>query len=48
MGKLISQAWRLAALNLQRNRRRSLLSISIIAIAVLALNICRRLWSLYL
>ncbi len=34
MGKLISQAWRLAALNLQRNRRRSLLSISIIAIAV--------------
>ncbi|GIB93701.1 hypothetical protein VCSRO95_3464 [Vibrio cholerae] len=28
--------WRLAALNLQRNRRRSLLSISIIAIAVLA------------
>lgn len=38
MGKLISQAWRLAALNLQRNRRRSLLSISIIAIAVLALT----------
>ncbi|MFG0607502.1 ABC transporter permease [Vibrio mimicus] len=38
MGKLISQAWRLAALNLQRNRRRSVLSISIIAIAVLALT----------
>ncbi|MGL5431206.1 MAG: ABC transporter permease [Vibrio sp.] len=38
MGKLISQAWRLAALNLQRNHRRSLLSISIIAIAVLALT----------
>ncbi|ENS5605898.1 ABC transporter permease [Vibrio mimicus] len=38
MGKLISQTWRLAALNLQRNRRRSLLSISIIAIAVLALT----------
>lgn len=38
MGKLISQVWRLAALNLQRNRRRTLLSISIIAIAVLALT----------
>ncbi|EEY99540.1 ABC-type transport system involved in lipoprotein release permease component [Vibrio sp. RC586] len=38
MGKLISQAWRLAALNLQRNRRRSVLSISIIAIALLALT----------
>lgn len=38
MGKLISQAWRLAALNLLRNRRRSLLSVSIIAIAVMALT----------
>ncbi len=38
MGKLIPTTVRLAYLNLQRNRRRSLLSISIIAIAVFALT----------
>lgn len=38
MGKLISMEWRMAALNLLRNRRRSLLSVLIIAIAVFALT----------
>ncbi|MBR9786931.1 MAG: ABC transporter permease [Vibrionaceae bacterium] len=38
MGKLIPASVRLAWLNLQRNRRRSLLSILIIAIAVFALT----------
>ncbi|WP_047044191.1 ABC transporter permease [Vibrio mexicanus] len=38
MGKLIPNAYRIAHLNLQRNGRRSLLSILIIAIAVFALT----------
>ncbi|MDQ2190736.1 MULTISPECIES: ABC transporter permease [unclassified Vibrio] len=38
MGKLISMEWRMAALNLLRNRRRSLLSVLIITIAVFALT----------
>ncbi|MCV5333000.1 ABC transporter permease, partial [Escherichia coli] len=38
MGKLIPVSVRLAWLNLQRNRRRSLLSMLIIAIAVFALT----------
>ncbi|MDW2458832.1 ABC transporter permease, partial [Vibrio sp. 1249-1] len=38
MGKLIPVSVRLAWLNLQRNRRRSLLSMLIIAIAIFALT----------
>lgn len=37
MGQLILRGWRVAALNLYRNRRRTLLSVCIIAIAVFAL-----------
>lgn len=38
MGKLIPPSWRIAFLNLQRNKRRSVLSVLIIAIAIFALT----------
>ncbi|WP_425667246.1 ABC transporter permease [Vibrio tubiashii] len=38
MGKLIPSSWRIAFLNLQRNKRRSVLSVLIIAIAIFALT----------
>ncbi|MDC5842057.1 ABC transporter permease [Vibrio europaeus] len=38
MGKLIPSTWRIAFLNLQRNKRRSVLSVLIIAIAIFALT----------
>ncbi|MGL5674537.1 MAG: ABC transporter permease, partial [Plesiomonas shigelloides] len=38
MGQLTGRLWRIAALNLYRNRRRTVLSVCIIAIAVFALT----------
>ncbi|EON88856.1 hypothetical protein PLESHI_08069, partial [Plesiomonas shigelloides 302-73] len=38
MGQLTGRVWRIAALNLYRNRRRTVLSVCIIAIALFALT----------